>query len=220
MLDPLAFFQANGSLAPEFIRTIVEGLQGNYLLDLYGGFGSYSFAAASAFKQVHLVEVNQHAVRAAQETASASGWQTLKTSSLSVEEFLQGFVKHPDAKKIDAMIVNPPRSGLSLSACTLLSSGAFIALQQLNYVSCNWETLRRDLKFLISNGRFRLISLTPFDMFPQTEHIELVAKLERVIPQQISKKTGSSSLLRAKKKSKQFAYAGLTKYQLTPRTPL
>ncbi len=178
-LDPLAFFQANGLLAPAFIQHIVKDLVGDTLLDLYGGFGAYAFAARSAFREVHLVEANERAIAAAIETAKAEAWTGLKSFATPVEDFLQKTLKEKRTEQFQVAIVNPPRAGISLKASTLLCDPRWKGLKKLHYVSCNWETLRRDLRLLMQKGGFTLTSLTPFDMFPQTDHVELVAKLER-----------------------------------------
>ncbi len=176
-LDPMAFFQANSSLVTQFIEHITHDLQGDSLLDLYGGFGSYSLQAASRFRKVQLVEANPHATEAGQRAAADGGIQNIQCSAAGVEEVLKKLLRTKEACQVTHMIVNPPRGGLSPSVLQSLSLGGWDQLQKLHYVSCNMETLQRDLQVLIRQGGFRLESVTPFDMFPQTEHIEVVAKL-------------------------------------------
>jgi 23S rRNA (uracil1939-C5)-methyltransferase len=175
-LDPMAFFQANSSLVSTFIQHIVDGLAGDELLDLYGGFGSYSMAASESFKKIHLVEANPHATEAASKVARESGLTQLQCSAASVEDVLKKLLKSSRAQQVTHMIVNPPRAGLSRQVLSALSQGGWQRLQKLHYVSCNMETLQRDLQALTRQG-FEVESITPFDMFPQTDHIELVAKL-------------------------------------------
>ncbi|HYX34621.1 MAG TPA: 23S rRNA (uracil(1939)-C(5))-methyltransferase RlmD [Oligoflexus sp.] len=175
-LDPMAFFQANSSLVTTFIQHIVEGLAGDQLLDLYGGFGTYTMAAASSFQKIHLVEANPHATEAASKVAREAGLTQVQCSAASVEDVLKKLLKGSAAQQVTHMIVNPPRGGLSPQVLTALSQSGWQRLQRLHYVSCNMETLQRDLQVLTRQG-FEVESITPFDMFPQTEHIELVAKL-------------------------------------------
>lgn len=176
-LNPLAFFQANYSLAPKFVETIVENLGGETLLDLYGGFGAYSFASAARFKKIYLVETNEHSLAAARSTADGAGIKIIQTMQGRVETFLAKFSRGEEAGKVSHIICNPPRGGLSPEVKRLLSQIAWTGLQGLTYVSCHPETLARDLDLLLRQGPFELESIRPFDMFPQTGHVELVVKL-------------------------------------------
>lgn len=176
-VHPLAFVQANHSLLGSFIDTITSDLKGKALLDLYGGFGTYSFAALKRFEKISLVEANPHSIEAAR-----SQREEIECVALSVEDYLKGIARSEQRKEFTDVIVNPPRSGISPQVVQALKSATFPKLKTLTYVSCNRVTLKRDLKALLSAGQYRLKSLVPFDMFPQTEHIELVAKLERIKP--------------------------------------
>ena len=176
-LDPMAFFQANYSLTSAFIEHITEDLQGNSLLDLYGGFGTYSFAAAHKFTKIHLIEANPHAIEAARDVASRAALPNFQASAISAEEILKKLQNSSERSEISHIIVNPPRSGLSAQVLESLSRGQFNQLKRLHYVSCNMETLKRDLAILTRKGGFQVLSVTPFDMFPQTDHIEMVVKM-------------------------------------------
>ncbi len=175
-LDPMAFFQANYSLVSTFIQHIVDRLAGEELLDLYGGFGTYTMAAASSFKKIQLVEANPHATEAAGKVAREAGLNQVQCTAAAVEDVLKKMLKAGASRKVTHMIVNPPRGGLSPQVLSALSQSGWENLQRLHYVSCNIETLQRDLQLLTRQG-FEVETITPFDMFPQTEHIELVAKL-------------------------------------------
>lgn len=178
-LDPLAFFQANFSLLETFIGHITGELSGDTLLDLYGGFGSYSLNLARNFRKICLVETNPHAILAGKNAANSAKITNLDAKVGRVENFLRKIQRTSGAKEISHVIVNPPRTGLSSEVANLLISPDFANLEEIRYVSCDQTTLKRDLMTLCKNGPFRLEKLTPFDMFPQTGHIELVAKLLR-----------------------------------------
>jgi 23S rRNA (uracil1939-C5)-methyltransferase len=174
-VHPMAFIQANYSLLPAFISTITGDLQGKMLLDLYGGFGTYSFAAKDRFEKVALVEANPFSIEAAKSQNS-----DVDCIALSVEDYLKSIARSDVCRQVTDVIVNPPRSGLSPQVVQGMRS-LFPNLKTLTYVSCNPATLKRDLKALLSGGAFQMKSLTPFDMFPQTGHIEIVAKLQKKI---------------------------------------
>ncbi len=177
-LNPLAFFQANHSLAQRFIEYITQDLRGDILLDLYGGFGAYSFVAAQAFEKIYVIETNEHAINAAEASAHQEGLKRISFHRQRVENFFEDFLKQPESKRVNHIICNPPRSGLSLEVRQGLLRSRFDQLQGLVYVSCHQDSLFRDLQALTRSGLFELQSLTPFDMFPQTGHVELVAKLK------------------------------------------
>jgi 23S rRNA (uracil-5-)-methyltransferase RumA len=176
-LSPFAFFQANSSLTPAFIQHIAGNLKGGTLLDLYGGFGAYSFEAAPRFETIHLVDGNEDAITAA--TSQPTKPHHLHPIVSSVEEFLTNNPRLlKDRVKVTHIIVNPPRAGLSAKVSALLAKAAQMPqLRELVYVSCNPETLARDIKVLVKSQRWRLATVKGFDMFPQTGHIEVVAKL-------------------------------------------
>lgn len=178
LLDPMAFFQANYSLIVPFVEHITKELQGEELWDLYGGYGAYSFAARSRFRSVDLVETNSNAISAAKTVAKETGFTHLSAHCVSAEKFLAQ--KSKNAKtEVTHIVVNPPRSGLSQEVYGGISDKKWSRLKRLHYVSCDVETLARDLRFLTSKGHFKVESITPFDMFPQTDHIETVVKLVR-----------------------------------------
>jgi len=150
-------------------------MRGHTLLDLYGGFGAYSWAAAGGFSRIYLVDGNASAIAAAQgHTPPLAG---LTPVHASVEDFFGRHLPEHAAQEVSHVIVNPPRSGLSPKVTNVLTSKMLPALKELVYVSCNLDTLMRDLRAIIRGSRLRLTSVQSFDMFPQTEHIEVVAKL-------------------------------------------
>ena len=149
------------------------------LLDLYGGFGAYSLAAAAHFEKVIIVDGNGHAIDAARQTCLRLGITNVTAVHASVEDYLAKRLKADDRQAVTHIIVNPPRTGVSESAREELGRTHFPALEELTYVSCDLPTLSRDLDVITRKGRLRLAAVTPFDMFPQTDHIEVVARLSR-----------------------------------------
>lgn len=180
-LTPMAFFQANYSLSPALIAAAGDfsDERGDVLLDLYGGFGAYSFPLAERFAEIYVVDGNQAAITSAQSHAQSRGVAHVKAEAAYCERFLADL---PDsvARRVSHIIVNPPRSGLSAQVVRSLDRRNFPRLKALHYVSCNPQSLARDLALLTAKGKMgglRLASVQPFDMFPQTEHVEVVASL-------------------------------------------
>lgn len=177
-LHPASFFQANASLSPDFLAFICDqhrGHEGHILLDLYGGFGAYSLSLASEFKMVHLVDGNREAAASAKRSADRLG----ATNIIPKAQFCEAFLKEltaSDRRGVTDIIINPPRAGLSETVRKAVSKSQFPALRRATYVSCNPMTLKRDLEAILKSGG-RITAVQPFDMFPQTGHIETVVRL-------------------------------------------
>lgn len=175
-LHPASFFQANASLSRLFLEQICIGLKGKGLLDLYGGFGAYSLTLADKFEKIYLVDGNSDAVESAKKYAVDHGISNLSGHAKYCEAFLKNMTPTERAQ-MTHIITNPPRAGLTDTVRSFLNRGQFPNLQSLTYVSCNPQTLKRDLDDLLSKGRSQLESIQPFDMFPQTNHVETVVRL-------------------------------------------
>lgn len=178
-LAPTAFFQANFSLGDSLIGAATAfQSDGGTLLDLYGGFGAYAFRIARRFKKIFVVDGNDAAIAAATAAAKEAKFTHLTARAAMCENFLKDL---PAAEKaaVTHVIVNPPRSGLSQQVVAAMSREAMPLLRELHYVSCDPETQARDVAALCRLG-FTVAKITPFDMFPQTDHVEAVARLVRV----------------------------------------
>ena len=164
-----SFFQVNVEQAARAAQILREGLalsKDDVLLDAYTGVGTFAVLLAPFVSRVLAVEESSAAVADAQ--ANASGSPNV--------EFLLGRTENVLAKlplRPDAVVLDPPRSGCQPQA---LSSLLELALSRVAYVSCDAETLARDLKILCAGG-YELDSVVPIDMFPQTHHVECVALL-------------------------------------------
>jgi 23S rRNA (uracil-5-)-methyltransferase RumA len=177
-LTPAAFFQANASLSDRLVAAATAfAADGDVLLDLYGGFGAYAFAVRSRFREIHVVDGNEAAVLAARRAAKALGVKHVHAHAMFCERFLAGM---PEAARLPVshVLVNPPRSGLSRDVLAALAPSRFPALREAIYVSCHPDTLARDVGVLRAAG-WRVAAARAFDMFPQTDHVETVVRLER-----------------------------------------
>jgi 23S rRNA (uracil1939-C5)-methyltransferase len=177
-LSPASFFQANALLAESLVAAAVDfSSPGDTLLDLYGGFGAYSAAASPRFKRLLVVDGNSTAIAALND--SGASWAKAATGYAGrCEEYLAEKLSAADAARVTHVIVNPPRDGLSRQVVTRLAGPQLAAARELHYVSCNPDSLVRDLRALVASG-WRLRDARPFDMFPQTPHVETVARLMR-----------------------------------------
>ena len=173
-LGPTSFLQVHHAQAARIYRLVRDWCDlraGESALDLYCGVGGISLHLAAHAHQVLGAETVAEAVRHAQTNASMNGFGNCKFIAGDVEEVLgDEFLL---TIKPGAVVVNPPRSG-----CTPQVLAAIAALQPrtLVYVSCHPASLARDLALLVEYG-FRVAQVQPVDMFPQTPHVENVARL-------------------------------------------
>ncbi|HEX8794941.1 MAG TPA: pseudouridine synthase [Polyangiaceae bacterium] len=142
------------------------------VLDLYGGSGAIALGLATAGAKVRLVESFPAAVSQAREAAAAQGLD-VEAEQGDVAGVLRTLVER--GERFDAAVVNPPRRGTSPMAREWL---ARLEPQTIAYVSCDPETLARDLDHLARLG-YSASALRPLDMIPLTDEVETVAVLRR-----------------------------------------
>ena len=157
--------------AYQLVTAAVDAGKGR-VAELYSGAAVTGLAVSSTGREVLAVEIDPECVRAAERTAEELGLHGFRILEGDVDQHLTALKRFGP----ETVIVNPPRKGLTPQLVELLPE---LDCSRIVYMSCNPETLRRDVKGLA--GSFLLKSLQPLDMFPQTEHIELVAVLERKI---------------------------------------
>ena len=169
--DLRCFFQSNVEMTERLIPHALEGLSGGVAMDLYCGVGLFGAFLADRFRSVVAVEENPVSLSYARRNIPGEGHAFLegRLEDLAARE-LPGALS---GKTPEAVVVDPPRPGLDAAVRAWLAEAR---PPRLVYVSCNPVTLARDLKTLLGAG-FRLDSLRLFDFYPQTAHVEAVAKL-------------------------------------------
>ncbi len=166
-----SFFQVNvdqAAAAAQLVRDRLRLGPDDVLLDAYCGVGTFAILLAPAVKRVIAVEESSAAVADAKE--NAAGLKNLDFVLGRVEDVLRDLPEKPGV-----VVLDPPRAGCQPRA---LESLIEMAPPRLAYVSCDAETLGRDLKILCQGG-YQLDEVAPLDMFPQTHHVECVAFLSR-----------------------------------------
>lgn len=172
--SPSTFFQINTLLLKEMIDEAVGELKGKLAIDLYAGVGLFTLPLADQFEKVIGVESDRRAARFARENIELNDISNIEFMNYRVEEWLRQSVSHKNHDSPDLILLDPPRAG----AQSAIESIARLNPRRISYVSCDPTTLARDLRGLCSAG-YRLNSVSAFDLFPQTYHIETVARLER-----------------------------------------
>ena len=166
-----SFFQVNveqAAAAADVVRDRLHLTAADVLLDAYTGVGTFAILLAPSVKRVIAVEESSAAVADAKQ--NAGDLQNLEFVLGRTEDVLRNLPVKPDV-----VVLDPPRSGCQPRA---LESLIEMAPSRVAYVSCDAETLGRDLKILCQGG-YRLDEVAPLDMFPQTHHVECVALLSR-----------------------------------------
>jgi tRNA (uracil-5-)-methyltransferase len=169
-IHPNAFFQTNSHMAGRLVATVREWLSDRRpktLLDLYCGVGLFGICLADTAEQVVGVEIIPEAIEMATKNAAANGVTNARFTAATAESLVW------NTEQPDTVIVDPPRAGLHPKViATLLER----APERIVYVSCNYESLVRDLKPL--DEKYTVTKLTCLDLFPHTPHVETVAMLE------------------------------------------
>lgn len=143
------------------------------VLDAYCGIGTIGLIASDHAKQVIGVELNPDAVRDAITNAKRNSVSNIRFYCEDAGKFMVKMAE--DGAKPDVVFMDPPRSG---SDETFLGCLAKLAPEKVVYVSCNPETLARDVKFLRKKG-YQMQEAWPVDMFPFCAHVETICKLVR-----------------------------------------
>ncbi len=169
-----SFAQVNAGVARVLYADVVETLRDLHpttLVDAYAGTGDVALALAREGVRVTAIELDRDAAALAAERLAPYGGRSIRAS---VEHALAG------ALPASAVLVNPPRTGLDAATADTLERAAGGAFgpppEVLLYVSCNPATLARDLARMPS---YTIRRATPYDMFPQTAHVETLVVLDR-----------------------------------------
>lgn len=163
-----SFFQVNRFLIDQLVDVVAGDLAGDSAIDLYAGVGLFSLRLAKKFQLVTAVESGWSAFRDLEFNVERAG-AAVTPQHKTTEEFLASLEGPPAA-----IVADPPRTGLGK---LVVSELARLRPARLVVVSCDPATLARDLHALLAAG-YRMEHITLVDLFPQTYHIETVAKLK------------------------------------------
>ena len=170
-----SFYQINPVQTEVLYGKAMEfaGLTGREtVIDAYCGIGTIGMIAAKTAGQVLGVEVNRDAVRDAIANAKLNNMKNIRFICADAGEFMVDMAQN--GEHCDVLLMDPPRAG---SDRAFLSSAVTLAPKRIVYVSCNPETLARDLHFLTKRG-YRVEKIQPVDMFPHTNHVECITLME------------------------------------------
>lgn len=163
------FFQVNRVLTPELMSVATEGVSGRFALDLYAGVGLFSLPMSGVFETVLAVEEHPAACHYAVVNAELNKRRNIRV----VNERVGSFLKNGLDRRPDFILLDPPRAGTERDTAMNV-----IALRApaVSFVACEPSVLARDLRRFVESG-YKIDRITALDMFPQTHHVETVARL-------------------------------------------
>jgi len=173
--SPASFLQPNTWTARRIYETALQRAEpqpDDVVVDLFCGVGPISLYLATRARLVVGIEESPSAVRDARANQRRNAFHNVRFEQGRVEEALPRL--RAELGRAAIVTLNPTRKG---AAASVLESAAALEPRRIVYVSCDADTLARDLDRLAALG-YRTTSVQPFDMLPQTEHVEIVASLD------------------------------------------
>lgn len=180
-----AFTQPNPAVDVKMIEwaaSQVKGIGGD-MLESYCGIGNFTIPLSGYFDRVLATEISKHSIKAARINCELNDVENIEFVRLSSEEMVRALRREREFRRLEGIdidsycfstaLVDPPRAGLDSGTLELISG-----IDNILYISCNLETLARDLAGLCSTHR--VVSAAIFDQFPHTEHTEGGVFLRRI----------------------------------------
>lgn len=165
LIHPNSFFQTNSYQAVNLVGKVAELSEGDRVLDLYSGVGTFGIYLAKRGLQVEGIETNPFAVEMARRNDELNGVEA--TFRVGEDRDVK------DLARYDTVILDPPRAGLHPK---LIRKILRDVPENVIYVSCNPKTLKQNLDVLAE--KYRVTYAVGLDMFPHTPHVETVVKLK------------------------------------------
>jgi 23S rRNA (uracil1939-C5)-methyltransferase/tRNA (uracil-5-)-methyltransferase len=169
------FFQNNPFILPAFtgyVRDQAAASGARFLVDAYCGSGLFALTAAPLFERVAGIEISESSVAFARQNATANGIANATFQAGDAAAIFAGMT-FPAADTV--VVIDPPRKGCDENFLNQLFA---FGPRGVVYVSCDPATQMRDLKLFVASG-YALTAVQPFDLFPQTRHLECVATLRK-----------------------------------------
>lgn len=172
MLGSSSFFQINFFIYQKMVEYINENVSaGTNILDLYGGVGALTIPLKEKVNQITVIDNDKSNIIKLKEMCRRTNLKKVYPVLANAEDVIEKIIYE---RKIDEVIVDPPRKGLHPKVLFVLKNSN---VRNIIYISCNPSTFARDMKELKEN--YLLKEVVPLDQFAHTYHIELIAKLEK-----------------------------------------
>ena len=167
------FFQVNPKSAENIFQYVKQHIKENFdlptILDAYAGIAAFGIVIADISKKIVSVEENKESISLAKDVLKINKINNVELHAEDTAKYLQ-----TTEKQFDITILDPPRKGCTKES---LDGVLKVTKSKIIYVSCNPQTLARDLEYLISKGA-KVDFIQPFDMFCHTYHVETVTIID------------------------------------------
>ena len=174
-IGPDAFFQTHTAIAAAMFGRVHKAMNeagSKHPLELYAGSGVLATILAEPGRKLLGFEADADAVETARRNFKRNHVETARILHRRVEDLRTESL----LGKIDFLVADPPRAGLSLIAARILVQ---LQVPRMVYISCQPAVMARDIQTLVQKGGYRVDWIKPFDMFPQTTHVETAIGLSR-----------------------------------------
>lgn len=173
VISATSFFQVNTWIAEKMVEILDKIMQEigevDVIADAYSGVGLFAVASAKYARKVYALEISPESVSCAHKNIAVNNKPNIEIINGDAETLL------PTLDRVDVLILDPPRKGVGDGIVNFL---AHSKPPHIFYFSCNPATLARDLKKMVDVG-YKIEFVQPFDMFPQTFHVESLVYLKR-----------------------------------------
>lgn len=167
-----SFMQIHSHQAENLVQYLDRLIPPNSnVVDAFSGIGLLGLSLAGKCNSLYCIEFNEHAVEDTKYNAMLNGCNNVTCILGKVEDELPRLVA---SQKVDTLIFDPPRKGLEAIIIPIIAEAR---IPNIIYVSCNPSTQYRDVVSFMNHG-YSISEIQPFDLFPQTWHVENVVKLE------------------------------------------
>ncbi len=182
-ISPLSFFQINTLQAMNMAKFIEENTgfenKKTSLIDVYSGIGTLSLGLCHKFENILAIELVSQACALARHNAIMAKVKNYSIRRGDAAELITSALNSFKGSgsftdKYRSVILDPPRAGIDDDMKDFLCE---VRIPEIIYVSCNPHTQQRDVSRLCAKGGYKVVKIAPFDMFPQTFHIENIIKL-------------------------------------------
>lgn len=173
-----SFMQVNDEVKLKMYNAIFNEIENCYVVDAYSGAGLLSAMMAKHAKYVYGIEIVKPATELANELAKTNNIKNLKNINGDCAVELPKLMDNLKAEEKNnlTVVLDPPRKGCDKK---VLDAIIQVKPQKIVYMSCDPSTLARDLKILQEQLHYNIKYIQPYDMFPQTKHVETLAVLEK-----------------------------------------
>lgn len=172
-IGPNTFFQVNPQSAENIFKYVKKYIKDNFdnptIFDAYAGIATFGIVMSDIAKKVVSVEENKESIKIAKDVLKINNINNVALYAMDTAKYLENTTEN-----FDITILDPPRKGCSIES---LDKAYEITKSKIIYVSCNPQTLIRDLEYLISKGA-KVSFIQPFDMFCHSYHVECVTIID------------------------------------------